>query len=109
VVHEHLGAKRSIASIVYEDQAWRTKVFGHTHTDRTTPSIEKQLPLTEISFAAAVQAKDFFEYAAAGTSIFASIAALRVRQHRQEHNVPFATLESAHIAAFNLPLCTLTM
>jgi hypothetical protein len=109
VVHEHLGAKRSIASIVYEDQAWRTKVFGYTHTDRTTPSIEKQLPHTESFFAAAVQAKDFFEYDAGGTSIFASIVALRVRHHRQEHNVPFATLESARIAAFNPLLCRLTM
>ena len=66
LVHEHLGAKRSIASIVYEDQAWRTKVFGYTHTDLTTPSIEKQLPHTEGFFAAAVQVKDFFEHDATG-------------------------------------------
>lgn len=66
LVHEHLGAKRSIASIVYTDQAWRTKVFGYTHTDLTTPSVEKQLPHTEGFFAAAVQVKDFFEHDATG-------------------------------------------
>jgi hypothetical protein len=63
---EHLGAKRSIAAMVYEDQAWRTKVFGYTPADLTTPSIEKQLAHTEGFFAAAVQVKDFFEHDAVG-------------------------------------------
>jgi hypothetical protein len=45
--------------MVYEDQAWRTKVFGYTDTDLTTPSIEKPLSHTEGFFAAAVQVKDF--------------------------------------------------
>jgi hypothetical protein len=66
VLCEHLGAKRLIAAMVYEDQAWRTKVFGYAHADLTTPSIEKQLAHTEGFFAAAVQVKDFFERDAVG-------------------------------------------
>jgi len=74
---ELLGAKRSIAAMVYEDQAWRTKVFGYTYADLTTPSIEKQLPHTEGFFAAAVQVKDFLNTTQQATSVFASIPTVR--------------------------------